>query len=124
MRGWAARYSESIRADLARGYSYRGWALDPISDREEWDALEDYEREWYGSDFDALAYAPEARGYLPRHRGLCAFFASDRATAIAEAREDGRFIGMTLYVFPADFIDTDLTDLTAIVRAVGEAAKV
>jgi hypothetical protein len=132
MQGFAARYSNDIARDLARGFSFAGWGLSATATESEMRAsISDPESNDYHADHDAveIAYCAEAQGYLPALAGLSAYWAEDADEAIELARGDDRFDGINLYVFPAEYLDSDQDAAvfgagSALVRATGPATLV
>lgn len=59
----ALRYSDNIRRDIRRGYSYGEWGLSPFATKQE--LLDEFPH-------CTPAYSRELGGWLPREKGLCA----------------------------------------------------
>lgn len=118
MRGWAARYSNNIEADFKRGYSFAGWAIQPVASEKELRLALETEYGWGRENAQnvEIAFCEELNGYLPIHDGLCAFWAEEREDAIDQARKDPRFAGLPLWTFEAEYLGHDPEDGTAIVR--------
>lgn len=136
MQGFAARYSNDIARDLARGFSFAGWSHSPEPTEEaaraalviiKIDKRTGDEREIaYDGE---IAYCAEAQGYLPALAGLSAYFAEDADEAVELARADDRFDGINLYVFPAEYLSEDQDAAvfgigSALVRPTGPATLV
>lgn len=136
MRGWAARYSSNIERDFRRGFSVQGWSLHAEPSPEEMRAslVDQYGWSTAQAGSARIVYVDELGGYLPVHEGLCAFFMDGeeddedvRADVIAAAQDDpsGRFAGIPLYVFRAQFLAPDTEDGEAsIVRPLGQPERV
>jgi len=105
---WVAlRYSNDIRRDLRRGYSYAEWALAPYSTRAE------CESDWPGN---TARYSRELGGWLPAHSGLCAAAcewgetfedAVDAALANMRSVDGMEEAGVPLWAFEAVQVGSD-----------------
>ena len=134
MTGWAARYSIDIERDIRRGYSFMGWAITPQPTEE---ALrESLVEKYYWPESLAencrVEYCEDAGGYLPAHKGLCAWYSDEEEDPetglpegiIEDAKRDRRFLDIPLYVFEAEYLGQDVEDGTDIVRPVGKPMRV
>ena len=120
MAGYAARFSNDIARDFARGFSFGGWGFTPAATE---GAALDAARE-YGYADPEVAFSEDAGGYLPILAGLSAYYDADEARAIESARRDERFSGVALWVFPAEYLGQDEDSGAALVRPTGEATRV
>lgn len=114
---YAARYSEDIKRDIRRGYSYAGWGINPFPTRRE------CEEEWPHHE---ARYSRELGGWLPALRGLCAAGTGDTPEEAIENIGDG-LAGFEddiapLWVFPCIIIGYDEYDWP-VVRPCGPAVE-
>jgi len=105
---WAARFSNDIAADLARGFSWAGWSFQPATSAEACQAqIDEYAGDGLRAYETEPAYNDELGGWLPMRPGLTAFVGDDADEAIERARRDDRFDGATLYVFECEYVSDD-----------------
>jgi hypothetical protein len=106
----ALRFSNDIKRDFKRGYSYGEWGLTPYKTKEEY--IED------GWPKDKMVYSNELKGYLPAEKGLASLsaewnktFGSALKTALNNAMHAEGFVeaNTPLYVFKAKQVGIDPT---------------
>ena len=97
---YAVRYSNNIRRDFRRGYSYAGWGVSPYATRRE------CQEEWPHHEG---RYSRELGGWLPALPGLCAAGTGDTPEeALANARSlEGMEDVAKCYAFPCRIVGTD-----------------
>lgn len=117
---FALRYSEDIRRDFRRGYSFAGWGCEPAATRAECEAeYPQYE----------ARYSKELGGWLPVEPGLCAVATGETVEEVMEAFEDDpRPAGFAecetpLWLFPCEIVRVDW-DGWDVVRPLGPAKRV
>lgn len=141
---WCARYSDDIKSDLKRGFSFAGWSLRPAaSETEAWRegaemlGVWDWEAEDEEEALERAKERLEERGYfvaevdgkyLLARDGLSVFVGTSPEDAAEVAREDGRFgEDIPLWVFLAKYLyedeDSNVFGFCARVEVVAETYK-
>ncbi len=111
--GWAARYSSHIDLDLQRGWS-RVFGYEPDESK---DALREVliSEGWNYADLAQYIIVKDRKlgGYSLAFPGLAAWWGKDKKEVIKRALQEHRFrdSGLRLYVFRAEYVMDDPTDM-------------
>lgn len=133
--GYAARFTNDIKRDLERGYSFSGWGIKPKTELDEfiyelvdagyfnydYNLIEKFEDEKISAEdlLDRMdinyTWSEELGGYMPIESGLCAFYSNESEedaimAAVKDNTETRRFGDLPLYVFEAVDLGEDKTD--------------